>query len=81
MLAPFLFPIVLDYALRISLDSSKEMDLRLRARRSPHHITDVDFADDLALISDLVTSAESLLRVLVSYIGLARRSAAHISRR
>ena len=67
-LAPFLFIIVLDYVLRLSLDKINDKGLQLlprRSRRQPAiHITDLDFADDIALVSDLVANAESLLHSL-----------------
>ena len=54
-LAPFLFIMVVDYILRMSLDTQKEKGLLLKARTSSRHpaeyITDTDFADDISLIS------------------------------
>ena len=67
-LAPFLFIICLDYVLRTSVDLEKGNGLTLqkpRSRRYPSvHITDADYADDLALFADTVTQAESLLHGL-----------------
>ena len=64
-LAPFLFIIVLDYVLRLSLGTINDKGLQVHPRRSRRqpatHITDLDFADDIALVSDLVTNAEALL--------------------
>ena len=64
-LAPFLFIIVLDYVLRLSLDTINDKGLQIHPRHSRRqpatHITDLDFADDIALVSDLVTNAEALL--------------------
>ena len=52
-LAPFLFVITLDYMFRTSLDELNYMGFTLSQRRSSRHpaekITDVDYADDLAL--------------------------------
>ena len=76
-LAPFLFIIVLDYVLRLSLDTINDQGLQLHPRRSRRqpaiYITDLDFADDIALVSDLVANAESLLHSLekaASLVGL-----------
>ena len=65
-LAPYLFVIVLDYALRKAIDG-KESELglqisRRRSRRCPaKFVTDLDFADDIALISEEIQQAQSLL--------------------
>ena len=63
ILAPFIFIIVLDYILRLSLDNLNDRSLQIQARRSrrhpAQHLTDLDFADDLALIT--VEDAEALL--------------------
>ena len=76
-LAPFLFIIVLDYVLRLSLDTINDKGLQIhprRRRRQPAtHITDLDFADDIALVSDLATNAEALLHSVedaASLVGL-----------
>lgn len=67
-LAPFLFIIVLDYVLRISLDTINGKGLQLQPRQSRRfpakHITDLDYADDLALVAETVADAESLLQSL-----------------
>ena len=76
-LAPFLFIIVLDYVLRLSLDTINDKGLQIHprcSRRQPAmHITDLDFADDIALVSDPVTNAEALLHSVedaASLVGL-----------
>jgi exonuclease III len=77
-LAPFLFIIVLDYALRRAIDGrEEELGFTLTPRRSRRHpkeaLTDLDFADDIALLSDAVKQAqELLLRVEeeCAYVGL-----------
>ncbi|CAJ1087270.1 Craniofacial development protein 2 [Xyrichtys novacula] len=66
-LAPFLFIIVLDYALRKALADGKEEELGFtitprRSRRHPKEVlADLDFADDIALLSDTVEQAQELL--------------------
>ena len=69
-LAPFLFLIVLDYVLRKSLDQNRSKGLELRPRQSSRnpaiHLTDADFADDLALLSNTLEGAQLLLRSLES---------------
>ena len=64
-LAPYLFIICLDYVLRASIDSNKELGFTLvkaRSRRYPEMtIADADYADDIALMSNTVSQAEKLL--------------------
>ena len=67
-LAPFLFIICLDYALRTSIDMNKELGFTLTKSKSKRHgavtITDCDFADDLALLADTIADATQLLHLL-----------------
>ena len=69
-LAPFLFIIVIDYIMRISVDTINEKGLQYQPRRSTRHpalhITDADFADDIALLSDSLANAQALLSSLES---------------
>ena len=55
-LAPYLFIICLDYVLRTSIDKIRENGFQLTKRRSKRYpaktITDADYADDLALLSE-----------------------------
>ena len=65
-LAPFLFVIVLDYAMRKAIEGKEEtygftMEPQRSRRVKAKTITDLDFADDIALISDLVSEAQELL--------------------
>ena len=65
-LASFLFVIVLDYALRKAIEGKEEtygftIETRKSRRVTARTITDLDFADDIALISDLVEEAQELL--------------------
>ena len=66
-LAPYLFIIVLDYILR-NVDESKNLGFTLRkqlSRRYPAEmLTDSDFVDDLAQLSDKTGNAEKLLNIL-----------------
>ena len=65
-LAPFLFVIVLDYALRKAI-TGREVELGFtitprRSRRYPAKTeTDLDFADDIALLSNDISQAQELL--------------------
>jgi len=65
-LAPFLFVIILDYALRKAIDG-KELELGLtliekRGRRGQGvSICDLDFADDIVLLSNEIEQARKLL--------------------
>ena len=76
-LAPFLFILVLDYVLRISMDENNTKGLLLKPRRSTRHpaefITGLDFADDLALPPNTIQDAHSLLHALeeaAAHVGL-----------
>ena len=65
-LAPFLFAIVLDYAMRQAIgdDHHKlgfELEKRKSSRYPPNAITDLDFADDIALLSGEIDQAQELL--------------------
>lgn len=66
-LAPFLFIIVLDYAMRKAMADGKEEDLgfTITPRKSRRHrkevLADLDFADDISLLSDAIVQAQELL--------------------
>ena len=65
-LAPHLFIIALDYALRKAIDGKEEaLGFHLKKRQSrrigPVCLTDLDFADDIALIRDEISQAQILL--------------------
>ena len=67
-LAPFLFIIVLDYVLRMSVDKINDNGLEIHPRMSSRnpavYLTDTDFADDIALISGSLFNAQNLLSSL-----------------
>ena len=68
-LAPYLFVIVLDFALRKAIDGREEdFGFTLERRRSRRHpakvITDLDFAVYIALTSDRVDQAKKMLDVV-----------------
>ena len=65
-LAPFLFIIVLDYALRQAIEGKEqELGFTIMPRKSTRHpaktLTDLDYADDICLLSDNVQQAQALL--------------------
>ena len=65
-LAPYLFIIVLDYALRKAIgDKGNELGFTIKPRQSSRQhaqvITDLDFADDIALLSSEIEEAQELL--------------------
>ena len=66
ILAPYIFIIVLDYVMRVALGND-EANLgftisQRRSRRQPAEIlADLDFADDIALMSDTISQAQELL--------------------
>ena len=68
-LAPFLFIIIVDYVLRESMQR-KELGVELRrrqgSRRPAQYLTDLDFADDIALLSHTMANAQTLLQHLES---------------
>ena len=64
-LAPYLFIIVLDFALRTALDGKEDLGFTLRTRRSRRHpaitLSDLGYADDLAALADCVADAQTIL--------------------
>ena len=65
-LAPYLFIIALDYALRQAIDGREEelgfTIIPRKSRRVPAVVaTDLDFADDISLLSDSIGKAQELL--------------------
>ena len=67
-LAPYLFIICLDYVFRMSIDIKKDNGFKLikeRSRRYPaQKITDVDYADDIALLANTLAQAKTQLHSL-----------------
>ena len=67
-LALYLFIICLDYELRTSIDKIRENGFELTKKRSRRHpaktITDVDYADDIAILANTPNQAETLLHSL-----------------
>ena len=78
-LAPYLFIILRDYALRKEINGKKEcMGFQTRERKSRQHqaeyVTDLDFADDIAFLSGEIHQAQALLKkaeTMAASIGLA----------
>ena len=62
-LAPYLFIIVIDYVMRVSVDSIPESGLMYQHRKSSRnpalYVTDADFADDITLLSDNLQGAQA----------------------
>ena len=67
-LAPYLFIIVLEYALRTAINDRERLTLtRRRSTRHPaSHLSDLDYADDIALFADTIQEAELLLHQVES---------------
>ena len=66
---PFLFMMVLDYALRKTLDGKEEdIGLQITPRKSRRHpketIANLDIADDISLLSDQIEEAQQFCTVL-----------------
>ena len=75
--APFLFIIIIDYALRKSAEDHEDLGFTLEKRRSrrypPQRITDTDFTDDIATFSDTLKNATLLLHnieIAIKEVGL-----------
>ena len=64
-LAPFIFIIRLDYVLRKAIDENPDLGFMLNQRRSRRYpakkITDADYADDIAVLTDYLDEATKLL--------------------
>ena len=64
-LVPYLLIICLDYVLRTSIDKIRENGFELTKKRSRRYrantITDADHADDIAILANTPTQAETLL--------------------
>ena len=76
-LAPYLFIVAKDYAMRTAISNSDDCDFKLEKAKSRRHpalcVTDIDYADEIALLSDSVDKAEKLLHnveIAVKLIGL-----------
>ena len=67
-LAPYLFIIYLDYVFRTSIDKIRENGFELTKKRSRRYpaktITDADYADDIAILTNTPNQAETLLHRL-----------------
>ena len=70
-LSPFLFVIVLDYAMRTALKGKEELGFmlikRLRRRHPAVTITCLIYADDIAIITNQIRLAQEFLTFLYSY--------------
>ena len=64
-LAPYLFTIVIDYIMRMAIDGKEELGFILNPKRNRQYpaevITDLDYADDIALICHEIAQAKKLL--------------------
>ena len=67
-LAPYFFIICLDYVLRTSIDKMKDNGFKLTKDRSrrylAHIVTDANYTDDIELLANTTTQAETLLHSL-----------------
>ena len=67
--APYLFAIVIDYVMRQAISGrEEELGFELERRRSRRHppgvVTDLDFLNDIALLSEEINQAQELLNNL-----------------
>ena len=69
-LAPYLFIMALDYVMQIAIQTPTSYGFTICKSRSRRHpavvITDTDYADDIALLSDSIEQAELLLHQVES---------------
>ena len=67
-LVPYLLITVLDYALRTAIDDREGLTLtrRRNSRHPASHLSDLDYADDIALFDDTIQEAEVLLHKVES---------------
>lgn len=68
-LAPYLFAIVLDYAMRQAISGREEelgfkLDRRSSRRHHPIILTDTDFADEIAITTEEIAQAQEMLNCL-----------------
>ena len=67
-LAPYFFIVCLDYGLRTSIDKIRENGFELTKKRSRRYpaktITDADYADDIAILANILNQAVTLLHSL-----------------
>ena len=67
-LAPYLFIIAVDYAMRTAISNSADCGFTFEKAKNRRHpalyITDIDYADDIALLSESVDKAEQLLHTV-----------------
>ena len=65
-LAPYIFTLMIDYAMRQAigndaLDLGFKLDRKRSRRHNPDVITDLDFADDIALVTEELEQAQDFL--------------------
>ena len=65
-LAPYIFTIMIDYAMRQATDNDAlelgfKLDRKRSRRHNPNVITDLDFADDIALVAEELEQAQDFL--------------------
>ena len=65
-LAPYIFTIMIDYAMRQAIgNDALELGFKINRKRSRRHnpnvITDLDFADDIALVAEELEQAQDFL--------------------
>ena len=62
LIAPYLFIIVMDYCMRIALEKHPDLGFTMTPARSRRvkakKISDTEFADDIALVTNTVKEAE-----------------------
>ena len=65
-LAPYIFTLMIDYAMRQAIgNDALDLEFKLDRKRSRRHntdvITDLDFADDIALVTEELEQAQDFL--------------------
>ena len=76
-LAPYLFTIVIDYIMRMAIDGKEELGFILNPKRSRRYpaevITDLDYADYIALICHEIAQTKKLLNRVESEAAMPKR--------
>ena len=67
-LAPYLFIIVVDYCMKLAMEKHPDIGFTLKPARSKRHkaikLSDIEFADDIALLANCTTDAQTLLHTV-----------------
>ena len=67
-LAPYLFVIVVDYCMKLTMEKHPDIGFTIKPARSKRHkavkLADTEFADDIALLTNTIAEAQKLLHTV-----------------